>query len=998
MSNLLRVKIGDIRDPEALNNAMTDDVVGVVHLASVSRVLWCLENEADCLDVNERGTDVVLNALSDLNVRDGRRRWFVLASSREVYGNSKILPVSEDDEKLPANVYGASKLRAEQVLEKHIEFLKQSGTGSLHAMALRLSNVYGGVHDHVERLIPSIITQALSHQVIQIVGGEQNFDLLHIDDCTDAFLLAITRLTERTENWMARFSRASLRVYNIASGSEGSVDTLIDTIVRFTESKSGIRYIPGDDRYPKVYRGSAEKARRELGFQAAVPLKEGLLRLTRLHLQRSERGLTGELEDRGCASPRLHVNVTDLLKLNNCEAHVTVDVQGQLAVLTAKDNEMWMAVDKLPPALNRIYVKEVDGKAILSVQDPDQGFWLGVDTSNHSLGPVGLHKIGRDDIAAEASSEWEMEVNQELGTVRLIPLSSPYQLKAPVQLGDSFSLASREEDIWPFRVTPVCCAAPAPWPFSEDDPIFFMTEYQKTSVERPFLASSPRTMCARLRRARSKVRKELAALSMKTLDEPRRKESSKPSEWANAHLPACSNVCTLPAICVDTGDCQCVLSSCDTPHRFPFSMLANHPTLSFPPPQNHTAANPLVAMMERSSWRNVLRPQASRFISTGNSWPIVKVGPLGEEFENSILSRLGGFEKVHKLHEMHCFSADSQMQRALSLLEGEITGQYAEFTWVPYFQGSGDKAYMIETYDYLRNTAPNFNPNHVIIPFAHDWGGCLDFEWEVWTQRKKRPIGINPYLRSTMQWTVMADLNSPCYRPHQDVVIPPRTCLSPKLFEAFEDVSRVRPARDRRVLATFKGTNWGTGAMMRSRLMCNNRFSAISGTLDGLPGRRLLGTTHPIRPLWGSQGDYPSYMGLLNDTIFCPHAAGTTGWATRLVDSVCAGCVPVLIGHAAHFPFFDVIDWRKISVRIETAELDRVEEVLVSRYSLEDVERLQANLMLVRNAFVYPLDDEDDSVVREKMVARRGPLFFALHSAGMRALTKWPTDEVYDRP
>ncbi|KAG8868247.1 hypothetical protein FRB98_003716, partial [Tulasnella sp. 332] len=519
MSNLLRVKIGDIRDPEALNNAMTDDVVGVVHLASVSRVLWCLENEADCLDVNERGTDVVLNALSDLNVRDGRRRWFVLASSREVYGNSKILPVSEDDEKLPANVYGASKLRAEQVLEKHIEFLKQSGTGSLHAMALRLSNVYGGVHDHVERLIPSIITQALSHQVIQIVGGEQNFDLLHIDDCTDAFLLAITRLTERTENWMARFSRASLRVYNIASGSEG-----------------------------------AEKARRELGFQAAVPLKEGLLRLTRLHLQRSERGLTGELEDRGCASPRLHVNVTDLLKLNNCEAHVTVDVQGQLAVLTAKDKEMWMAVDKLPPALNRIYVKEVDGKAILSVQDPDQGFWLGVDTSNHGLGPVGLHKIGRDDIAAEASSEWEMEVNQELGTVRLIPLSSPYQLKAPVLLEDSFSLASREEDIWPFRVTPVCCAAPAPWPFSEDDPIFFMTEYQKTSVERPFLASSPRTMCARLRRARSKVRKELAALSMKTLDEPRRKESSKPSEWANAHLPACSNVCTLPAICVDTGD------------------------------------------------------------------------------------------------------------------------------------------------------------------------------------------------------------------------------------------------------------------------------------------------------------------------------------------------------------------------------------------------------------------------------------------------------------
>lgn len=172
--SLLRVKIGDIRDPAALAEVMTDDVVGVMHLAAASRVLWCLENEADCWDVNERGTQVVLDALTDLNRRNGGRRWFVLASSREVYGDAKVLPVTEDSEKIPANIYGASKLKAEHVLERHLDVVKNDkGAGSLYAIALRLSNIYGGVYDHVERLVPSIVTQALAHQTIQIVGGQQ---------------------------------------------------------------------------------------------------------------------------------------------------------------------------------------------------------------------------------------------------------------------------------------------------------------------------------------------------------------------------------------------------------------------------------------------------------------------------------------------------------------------------------------------------------------------------------------------------------------------------------------------------------------------------------------------------------------------------------------------------------------------------------------------------------------------------------------------------------
>lgn len=71
----LRIVRGDLRDPEALATAM-EEASGVIHLAAVSRVLWCLENLEDCTDINVRGTELVLNALQG--------GWFIQASSREV--------------------------------------------------------------------------------------------------------------------------------------------------------------------------------------------------------------------------------------------------------------------------------------------------------------------------------------------------------------------------------------------------------------------------------------------------------------------------------------------------------------------------------------------------------------------------------------------------------------------------------------------------------------------------------------------------------------------------------------------------------------------------------------------------------------------------------------------------------------------------------------------------------------------------------------------------
>lgn len=107
---------------------------------------------------------------------------------------------------------------------------------------------------------------------------------------------------------------------------------------------------------------------------------------------------------------------------------------------------------------------------------------------------------------------------------------------------------------------------------------------------------------------------------------------------------------------------------------------------------------------------------------------------------------------------------------------------------------------------------------------------------------------------------------------HVNYSIPSRTCVSPPLFESFADLSQVRPSRDRRILATFAGSMWGTGFMNRARLWCDR-----DGWRGGGQRTHRLHEHGPIlTSRWGYQGDY-SYTALLNDTIFCPQPAGTTG-------------------------------------------------------------------------------------------------------------------------
>ena len=81
---------GDIRNEKTVSALFENHDIGlVIHLAAMAGVRPSVENPGLYMDVNVMGTQVLLDAAKDHNVKH-----FVFASSSSVYGNNEKIPFS----------------------------------------------------------------------------------------------------------------------------------------------------------------------------------------------------------------------------------------------------------------------------------------------------------------------------------------------------------------------------------------------------------------------------------------------------------------------------------------------------------------------------------------------------------------------------------------------------------------------------------------------------------------------------------------------------------------------------------------------------------------------------------------------------------------------------------------------------------------------------------------------------------------------------------------
>ena len=267
----------DILDMDAVKSA-SKNVDIIVHLAA-SKKIGEDGSAFKTLAVNTEGTRNVFEAAKK------RRIKVIFASTSDVYGNSDDLPFREDGKLVIGSptakrwAYAASKIYCEQLAFAYykefkvpIVILRYFG-----GFSPRASFSWSGGH------VPVFIKAVLNNRPVMIHGrGKQTRSMAYVDDLIAGTVLAMES------------SRAVGEIFNIGNDEETAV---IETACLIKEisgrTKVPVKFIP----FKKVFGDYAEimrrvpdlsKAKKMLGYQPTISLREGIKRTIEHYLIRKK--------------------------------------------------------------------------------------------------------------------------------------------------------------------------------------------------------------------------------------------------------------------------------------------------------------------------------------------------------------------------------------------------------------------------------------------------------------------------------------------------------------------------------------------------------------------------------------------------------------------------------------------------------------------------------------------------------------------------------------
>ncbi len=227
----------------------------IFHHAAIASVQRSVEDPIATDEVNIRGTLNVLIAARDCGVKK-----VIYASSSAIYGDSVELPKREDMTPCPLSPYAVSKLAGEYYCKVFSEIY------GIKTVCLRYFNVYGPMQDpssEYAAVIPKFIRMAIEKKPPVIFGdGMQTRDFVFIKDLVKANILAMEQDIEG--------------VFNVAGGKGITINALMDSIMEVVGVKLNTIYSEPREGDIKDSVADISLARRDLGYEPAFGLKEGL--------------------------------------------------------------------------------------------------------------------------------------------------------------------------------------------------------------------------------------------------------------------------------------------------------------------------------------------------------------------------------------------------------------------------------------------------------------------------------------------------------------------------------------------------------------------------------------------------------------------------------------------------------------------------------------------------------------------------------------------------
>ncbi len=264
--------VAPIRDKVTIEIADIRDVRAMRALLKGCRYLFNLAGQTSHADsMIDPETDLAINCRAQLTLLEACRQicaevGIVYASTRQIYGRPRYLPVDEKHPLRPVDVNGVNKMAGEAY---HMLFHDVYG---IRATALRLTNVYGPrmrIKDARQTFIGVWLRAALEGRPFEVWNGAQLRDLSYVDDAVEALLQA------------AATTETAGGVFNVGGDRVVSLKELADMLVA-AQGGGGyeLREFPPERRRIDIgdYHTDDALFRRVSGWAPRTPLPDGLAR------------------------------------------------------------------------------------------------------------------------------------------------------------------------------------------------------------------------------------------------------------------------------------------------------------------------------------------------------------------------------------------------------------------------------------------------------------------------------------------------------------------------------------------------------------------------------------------------------------------------------------------------------------------------------------------------------------------------------------------------
>ena len=230
----------------------------VVHLAGIADLGKTIDNPYAAFEVNAYGT---LNVL-ELALRKNVKR-FVYASSANVYGPPKEVPVTEEARFNPRVPYDFSKVAGESFV---MGYHRAKGL----PVSITRSWLLFGEYDALNRAVPRFIRSCLRDEPVKLFNSGR--DITAPSHAENYGRLVATLIQN---------DAAVGEAFNFGGERTVSIRELAETIKRLTGSKSELQMLPPRsplEEEPLISYPSTEKVRGRLGYTYELSLEAGLSR------------------------------------------------------------------------------------------------------------------------------------------------------------------------------------------------------------------------------------------------------------------------------------------------------------------------------------------------------------------------------------------------------------------------------------------------------------------------------------------------------------------------------------------------------------------------------------------------------------------------------------------------------------------------------------------------------------------------------------------------